>query len=85
MVCNDNDVKCENGLRIIKKETRVYIKWYSSNLKYNLPLNISSVHDAVVVILVKYEILQIITTSMFYTKWRVRNQNIMAYIRKNLK
>ena len=67
-----------------KKGTRVYFKWYSTNLKYNLPLNISSVHDAVVVILVKYEILQIITTGMFYTKW-VRNQNIMAYIRKNLK
>ena len=75
MVCNDNDVECENGLRIIKKETRVYIKWYSSNLKYNLPLNISSVHDAVVVILVKYEILQIITTSMFYTKWRIRKNS----------
>ena len=69
MVCNDNDVECENGLRMIKKEIRVYVKWYSTNLKYNLPLNISSVHDAVVVILVKYEILQIITTSMFYSKW----------------
>ena len=50
MVCNDNDVECENGLRIIKKETRVYIKLYSTNWKYNLPLNISSVHDGVVVI-----------------------------------
>ena len=50
LVCNDNDVECENGLRMIKKEIRVYVKWYSTNLKYNLSLNISSVHDAVVVI-----------------------------------
>ena len=50
LVCNDNDVECKNGLRIIKKETRVYVNRYSSNSKYNLPLNISSVHDAVVVI-----------------------------------
>ena len=50
MVCNDNYVECKNGLRIIKKEIRVYVKWYSTNLKYNLPLNISSVHDAVIVI-----------------------------------
>ena len=50
MVSNAKDLECENDLRMIKRHQKYILSGLQPNWKYNLPLNILSVHDALILI-----------------------------------